>query len=107
MHNRGMIYGYARVSTDAQDLTSQLAQLKAAGCEKVFREKITGTTADRPQLSKLMAARSHGDVVITPAVDRLSRDATDLLAIARDIQRARAGLRSIAEPVVDTTSDFA
>jgi hypothetical protein len=42
MHNAGMIYGYARVSTDAQDLTSQLAQLKAAGCEKVFREKITG-----------------------------------------------------------------
>ena len=40
-----MIYGYARVSTEAQDLTSQLAQLKGAGCEKVFREKITGTTA--------------------------------------------------------------
>src|ERR1700736_2464123 len=107
MHNAGMIYGYARVSTDAQDLTSQLAQLKAAGCEKVFREKITGTTADRPQLAKLMAALTHGDVVIIPAVDRLSRDATDLLVIARDMQRAGAGLRSIAEPVVDTTSDFA
>jgi DNA invertase Pin-like site-specific DNA recombinase len=37
-----MIYGYARVSTGAQDLTSQLAQLKAVGCEKVFREKLTG-----------------------------------------------------------------
>jgi DNA invertase Pin-like site-specific DNA recombinase len=49
-----MIYGYARVSTDAQDLTSQLAQLKRAGCEKVFREKITGTTADRPQLRRLI-----------------------------------------------------
>ena len=102
-----MIYGYARVSTDAQDLTSQLAQLKAAGREKVFREKITGTTADRPQLQKLMTALEPGDVVITPAVDRLSRDATDLLVIARDMQRAGAGLRSIAEPVVDTTSDFA
>ena len=65
-----MIYGYARVSTEAQDLTSQLAQLKGAGCEKVFREKITGTTADRPQLRKLMAALAHGDVVIIPAVDR-------------------------------------
>src|SRR5712671_1699549 len=102
-----MIYGYARVSTDAQDLTSQLAQLKAAGCEKMFREKITGTTADRPQLKKLMAALTHGDVVIIPAADRLSRDTTDLLVIARDIQRAGAGLRSIAEPVLDTTSDFA
>jgi hypothetical protein len=60
----------------------------------VFREKITGTTADRPQLKKLMAALAPGDVVITPAVDRLSRDTTDLLVIARDMQRAGAGLRS-------------
>jgi DNA invertase Pin-like site-specific DNA recombinase len=102
-----MIFGYARVSTDAQDLTSQLAQLKAAGCERVFREKISGATADRPQLKKLMAAVGAGDVVIIPAVDRLSRDTTDLLVIARDLQEAGTGLRSIAEPVVDTTSDFA
>ncbi len=59
-----MIYGYARVSTDAQDLTSQLAQLKRAGCEKVFREKITGTTAERPQLRRLIAKLAPGDVVI-------------------------------------------
>ena len=102
-----MIFGYARVSTDAQDLTSQLDQLKAAGCARVFREKISGATADRPQLKKLMATIGHGDVLIIPAVDRLSRDTTDLLIIARDLQKAGAGLRSIAEPVVDTTSDFA
>jgi DNA invertase Pin-like site-specific DNA recombinase len=107
MHDAGMIYGYARVSTVAQDLASQLVQLKAAACEKVFREKITGTTADRPQLRKLIAALAHGDVVIIPAVDRLSRDTTDLLVIARDMRRAGAGLRSIAEPVLDTTGDFA
>ncbi len=107
MHNASMIFGYARVSTVAQDLASQLAQLKAAGCEKVFREKITGTTADRPQLKKLMAVPAHGDVVIIPAVDRLSRDTTDLLVIARDVQRAGAGLRSLAEPVLDTMGDFA
>src|ERR1700731_3476529 len=102
-----MIYGYARVSTAAQDETGQVRQLKAAGCEKVFREKITGTTADRPQLAKLMKALAPGDVVITPAVDRLSRDTTDLLVIARDMQRAGAGIRSLAEPFLDTTSDFA
>ena len=99
--------GGRSVSTDAQDLTGQLAQLKAAGCERVFREKISGATADRPQLRKLLAAVTHGDVVIIPAVDRLSRDTTDLLVIARDLQKVGAGLRSIAEPVVDTTSDFA
>jgi len=65
MQNAGMIYGYARVSTDAQDLTSQRAQLTVAGCEKVSSEKITGTTADRPQLQKLMKALAPGDVVNT------------------------------------------
>jgi hypothetical protein len=73
----------------------------------VFREKITGSTADRPQLKKLMKALAGGDVVITPAVDRLSRDTTDLLVIAGDMQRAGAGIRSLAEPFLDTTSDFA
>jgi DNA invertase Pin-like site-specific DNA recombinase len=102
-----MIYGYARVSTLSQDLAGQLAQLEAAGCERVFREKTTGTTADRHQVKKLMASRAHGDVVIIPAVDRLSRETTDLLAIARDMQRAGAGLRSLADPVLDTTGDFA
>ena len=107
MQNWGMIYGYARVSTEAQDLTGATAQLKAAGCQRIFREKITGTTADRPQLKKLMAVLTHGDVVIIPAVDPLSRDTTDLLVIAREMQRAGAGIRSLAEPFLDTTSDFA
>jgi DNA invertase Pin-like site-specific DNA recombinase len=107
MHNSGMIYGYARVSTGAQDESGQVAQLKAAGCEKIFREKITGMTAERPQLKKLMARLAFGDEVITTAVDRLSRDTTDLLVIARDMQRAGASIRSIAEPFLDTTSDFA
>ena len=67
----------------------RVRQLKAAGCEKVFREKIAGTTTARPQLAKLMKALAPGDVVITPAVDRLSRDTTDLLVITRDMQRAQ------------------
>jgi DNA invertase Pin-like site-specific DNA recombinase len=69
-----MIFGYARVSTDAQDLTAQLRDLKAAGCERLFKEKVTGATADRPQLKKLLREVDHGDVVIVAAVDRLSRD---------------------------------
>jgi DNA invertase Pin-like site-specific DNA recombinase len=97
----------SRVSTDARDLTSQVAQLKAVGCATIFREKMTGTQVERPQLKKLMAKLDAGGVVIIPAVDRLPRDTSDLLVITRDMQRAGAGLRSIAEPVVDNTSDFA
>src|SRR5271166_6320119 len=102
-----MIYGYARVSIAAQDESGQVKQLKAAGCRKIFREKITGTTADRPQLGKLMKKLAPGDVVITPAVDRLSCDISDLLVIARDMQRAGAGNRTLAEADHDTTADFA
>src|ERR1700739_3338764 len=101
-----MIYGYARVSTAAQDESGHVKQLKAAGCGKIFREKINGTKADRPQLGKLIKRLAPGDVVITPAVDRLSRDTTDLLVIAREMQRAGAGIHSLAEPFLDTTSDF-
>jgi hypothetical protein len=93
MQNTGTIYGYARVSTEAQDLTSQVGQLRAAGCAALLRENLTGTNAERPQLKRLMKALAPGDVVITPAVDRLSGDTTDLLVIARDIQRAGAGPR--------------
>ena len=107
MQNPGMIYGYARVSTASQDLAPHVAQLKAAGCERIFRKKITGTTADRPELRKLIGRLAPGDVVVIPAVDRLSRDTTDLLVIAREMQRKGAGIRSLAEPFLDTTSDFA
>ncbi len=89
-----MIYGYARVSTAAQDETGQVRQLKAAGCEKVFREKITGTTADRPQLKKLMDALAPGDVVITPAVDRLSRIA------AGETQRSVARSYNVSQSTI-------
>ena len=84
---RNIIYGYTRVSTAAQDESGQVNQLKAVGCGKIFREKITGMTAERPQLGKPMKRLVPGDVVITPAVDRLSRDTIDLLVIARDAAR--------------------
>ncbi|MGH7189471.1 MAG: recombinase family protein [Acetobacteraceae bacterium] len=102
-----MIYGYARASTEAQGPACQLAQLKAAACKKVFREKLTGANAGRAQLPKLMSILSPGDVVIIPAADDLSCDTTDLLMIAREVQRAGAGIRSLAEPFLDSASDSA
>jgi DNA invertase Pin-like site-specific DNA recombinase len=72
-----MIYGYARVSTASQDESGQVRQFKAAGCEKVFREKSPAPRPTRPQLAKLMKALVPGDVVITPAVDRPPPDLDD------------------------------
>jgi DNA invertase Pin-like site-specific DNA recombinase len=59
-----MIYGYARVSTDAQDLSNQVARLKAAQCATIFRETVSGATAERPQLKRLMAKLATGDVAV-------------------------------------------
>jgi DNA invertase Pin-like site-specific DNA recombinase len=101
-----MIYGYTRVSTDAQDLAIQLELLRAAGCEKVFHDKEAGDSADRPQLKRLMKKLSAGDVVKAPATDRFARDPTDLLVLGRDIRAKGARLVSIAEPIVDTDSEF-
>jgi len=60
MQHETMIYGFTRVSTSAQDKSGQVKQLKAAGCERIFREKIIGTTADRPQLTKPKEALAPG-----------------------------------------------
>jgi DNA invertase Pin-like site-specific DNA recombinase len=100
------VYGYARVSTCSQALDIQIAQLEAAGCAVIYREKVSGADAERPQLKRLLRRLGTGDVVIITAVDRLSRDTTDLLVLARQMRRAGAGLRSLAEPLVDTTSEF-
>jgi DNA invertase Pin-like site-specific DNA recombinase len=102
-----MIYGYARVSSNGQDLAQQLAQLDAAGCTKVYREKISGATAERSQLKRAIGALDAGDVLMVTSTDRLARNTRDLLNILHAVKEAGAGFRSIAEPMVDTTSQFA
>ena len=89
-------YGYARVSTAAQDLAPHLAQLSAAGCEKIFREKITGTTADRPQLRKLISVLAPGDVVIGH-LSRLRRAFSPPANSATAASGEKGALRSIRQ----------
>jgi DNA invertase Pin-like site-specific DNA recombinase len=100
----GLLIGYARVSTDDQDLTNQRAELHAAGCARIFAEKITGTQRDRPELARLLDHLRAGDVVTVTRLDRLARNTRDLLEIAERIQTMGAGLRSLAEPWADTSS---
>jgi DNA invertase Pin-like site-specific DNA recombinase len=99
-----VIYGYARVSTGAQDLASRLAQLKAAGCEKVFREVAGGAKTDRAQLRRLPGQLEAGDVVTVTRIDRLARSTFDLFAIVKQIVDAGGQFRSLAEPWADTAT---
>jgi DNA invertase Pin-like site-specific DNA recombinase len=96
-------YGYARVSTRDQDLSAQIDALKAAGAEPIFREKISGVRADRPQLGKLMASLKAGDIVIVTKIDRLGRSTRELLDLIERIGKAGASFRSLGDPLFDTT----
>src|SRR3954452_7187929 len=98
------IYGYARVSTDGQTLDAQVAQLKAAGAEKVYREKVSGARADRPELARLMRTLSVGDVVLVARLDRLARSTRDLLNTLAAISDKQAGFRSLNDTWADTTA---
>ena len=94
--------GYARVSIYGQTLDAQLEQLKAAGCGRVYREKVTGVRADRRELLKLLKALAPGDVVTVTRIDRLARSTFDLFAIVKQIVDGGGQFRSLAAPWADT-----
>ena len=98
------IYGYARVSTKDQSLASQDAQLRAAGCTKIYAEKISGARSDRPELAKLLKRLDQGDVLIVTRLDRLARSTRDLLNLLDAIGKAGAGFKSLSDAWADTTT---
>jgi DNA invertase Pin-like site-specific DNA recombinase len=98
------VIGYARVSTRDQNLTAQIDALKAAGAGTIFREKVSGARADRPQLSKLVAGLKAGDGVVVTKLDRLGRSTRELLDLIDRIGKAGASFRSLGDPLWDTSS---
>jgi DNA invertase Pin-like site-specific DNA recombinase len=98
-----MLIGYARVSTHEQDTGAQVAALKAAGCEEIYRESASGGRWDRPKLQELLNHLRKGDVVVVWKLDRLSRSLRDVLTIMESIQAHKAGFRSLTE-AIDTTT---
>ena len=92
-----MIYGYARVSTDGQSVTAQVAALTAAGAGKVFREVASGAQTDQAQLRKAIAALNAGDVLLVNRLDRLARSTRDLLNSLAAIAGRKVGFRSLAD----------
>src|SRR6476620_4622290 len=101
-----MKYGYARVSSKAQDYTAQVEALKAAGCERIFSEKQSGKSRDaRLEFGKLMKALLPGDTVVVTKLDRLVRSSRDLHNVLHELDGLSVGFQSLGEAWCDTTSD--
>jgi DNA invertase Pin-like site-specific DNA recombinase len=98
------LVGYARVSTYGQTLDTQLDQLRAEGCVKLYREKASGAQADRRELLRMLKDLAPGEVVTVTRIDRLARSTFDLFAIVKRIVDAGGQFRSLAEPWADTAT---
>jgi DNA invertase Pin-like site-specific DNA recombinase len=97
------ILGYARVSTIDQNLTAQVEQLEAAGCERIYQEKVSGVKRDRPELSALLDFVREGDVVVACKVDRIARSTSHLLEIVETFNRKGVAFK-ILNINLDTTT---
>jgi DNA invertase Pin-like site-specific DNA recombinase len=104
MEGKMTAYGYARVSTNGQDLSAQDAELRAAGCAKVFKEKVSGAKSDRPELAKAIGRLEEGDVLVVTRLDRLARSTRDLLNVLALVAERGAGFKSLKDTWADTTT---
>jgi len=99
-----MKIGYARVSTQDQNLDRQLDNLKAAGCERIFNEKMTGTRSDRPELKNMLLTLRSGDTLVIDSFSRLSRSTKDLLDLVDKLTKMGVYLVSLKENLDTTTA---
>jgi len=100
-----MLVGYARVSSEGQSLEVQLTALEAAGCEKVFSEKRSGTsTSGRSELAEALSFVREGDSLMVTRLDRLARSATDLHNIVRQLSEKGVAFQCLAQSAMDTSS---
>ncbi|MCK8485532.1 recombinase family protein [Aliiroseovarius sp. S2029] len=98
-----MFIGYARVSTEDQSLALQHDALRAAGCERIFDDKVSGAKSERPGLVKALEQLRDGDTLVVWRLDRMGRSLKDLIARAEELKEMGVGLKSLQESI-DTTS---
>ena len=98
------VFGYARVSTQEQDLDLQEAALRTAGCERIFSEKVSGAGTHRAELGKLLGLVERDDILVVTRLDRLARSTLDMLTVVMSLDEQGVKFRSLAEPWADTTS---
>jgi DNA invertase Pin-like site-specific DNA recombinase len=94
-----MRIGYARVSTNGQDLALQLDALRELKAQRIFEEKASAATAARPQLDACLSMLREGDELIVYRLDRLARSLADLLVLLKRIEDARATLRTVVDSI--------
>lgn len=99
-----MKIGYARVSTEDQNLALQLDALSAADCERVFEDKWSGAKADRPGLAKAIAFARPGDVLVVWRLDRLGRSLPDLVRIIGELEQSGISFESVTERIETGTA---
>lgn len=98
-----MLIGYARVSTDDQNLHLQIDALKKSGCEKIFEDRFSGAKSERPGLQKALQYLRSGDTIVVWRLDRLGRSIKDLIDMVSLFESKGIGLKSIQE-TIDTSS---
>ncbi len=99
-----MKIGYARVSTEEQNLNRQLDMLNEVGCEKNFEEKISGIKKERPELFRMLEQLRKGDLIIVADLTRLSRSVKDLFQLVEQIKARGADIKSLKESWMDTST---
>lgn len=97
------VYGYARVSTQDQELARQIDALEKHGIDIIYTEKMTGTKAHRPELDKLKEHLDNGDTVVVESLSRLGRSTKDLLALIDEWNKQGVKLVSLKEKIDTTT----
>lgn len=100
---QNMKYGYARVSTESQSLSTQLQLLKQVRVDEIFQEKYTGTTTKRPEFARLLAIVQPNDVIIVTKLDRFARNTGEALQVIQQLFENQVKINILNMGTIDDT----